>query len=189
MKVYIYHPIDTTGELNDSIRVAQEIESITKYEYLGTACDLKLETETGEEIEIKESDSHRAFMEVPKFDVYTPAFNKNINNRESLPSSELFYAREIELLLSSDVIVVNYTGEADEILFILGYLAGIETSSIDHEQPPTVYVYSSNKQVTQSYHKNKSSLNKLNDLVLTAIDMDFIWCDTEEVMLQKLKEL
>jgi len=185
LKVYLAHPIDTTGELNDSIRVAQEIESITKYEYLGTACDLKLETETGEEVEIKKSDNHKAFMEVPKFDVYTPAFNDNINNKENLPSSELIYTQEFERMLSSDIVVANYTGEANEVLFSLGYLAGV--SDYDY-QPPTVYVYSSNKQITQPY-SNNPPFNKLSDLVLTAIDMNFIWCDTEENMLQKLKEL
>lgn len=189
IKVYLAHPISTTGEFNDSIRVAQEIESIMKYKHIGTACDFELETETGEEIKIKENDNPKAFMEVPKFDVYTTAFNKNISNKDIIPDPESVYAREIELLLSSDVIVVNYTGEADEILFILGYLAGLETSPIDYEQPPIVYVYSSNKQVTQMSSSNKSSFNRLNDLLLTAVDMNFIWCETEESMLQKLKEL
>lgn len=100
-KVYLAHPISTTGEFNDSIRVAERINHIY----------------------IFDEDSEK---NMPKYDVYAPALNKAINDKSNNPTPQMIYEQDVERLLDSDIVVVNYTGgDADGTVLEKGILGGL----------------------------------------------------------------
>lgn len=151
-KVYICHPISTTGEFNDSIRVAKRIE------------------------------------EVAGVEVYAPALNDEINDKSNNPTPAMIYEQDVDNLLSSDIVVVNYTGgDADGTVLELGMLAGMyEAGTTDL---PSVLVYSSNKRALQPQLHRGVASGKLNHMVLGAIDKHFTWCGDEEGMIRALRKL
>lgn len=171
-KVYLAHPISTTGEFNDSIRVAERIngtyqtnEVIVDGELAGTV--------------IK-----------PKFVVYAPALNKDINDKSNDPTPQIIYEQDVDRLLASDVVVINYTGgDADGTILELGMLSGMYESVKEEGVLPKVLVYSSNQRALRPQLHNGIASGKLNHMVLGAIDKHFIWCDDEDEMIQELFEL
>lgn len=178
-KVYLAHPISTTGEFNDSIRVAERINHIYIYD-------------------------ENSEKNMPKYDVYAPALNKAINDKSNNPTPQMIYEQDVERLLDSDIVVINYTGgDADGTVLELGLLAGMyeymaykksRTTVISgsYESPnnlPAVYVYSSNKRALQPQLHNGIASGKLNHMVLGAIDKYFTWCENEDDMVAKLSQL
>ena len=153
MKLYICHPISTTGEFNDSIRVAKRIE------------------------------------EVAGVEVYAPALNKEINDKSNNPTPAMIYEQDVDNLLSSDIVVINYTGgDADGTVLELGMLAGMyEVERMG--KLPTVLVYSSNKRALQPQLHHGVASGKLNHMVLGAIDKHFKWCGDEGGMIRELQKL
>lgn len=203
-KVYLAHPISTTGEFNDSIRVAKRIEEVTGVE------------------------------------VYAPALNDEINDKSNNPTPAMIYEQDVDNLLSSDIVVVNYTGgDSDGTVLELGMLAGLykmlevifeldkealrdnkatrrfigdvkyDTGIVLSEEQavcvkrnmanlslesglrklPTVLVYSSNKRALQPQLHHGVASGKLNHMVLGAIDKHFAWCGDEEGMIRALRKL
>ena len=152
-KTYLAHPISTTGEFNDSTRVAKRIE------------------------------------EVAGVEVYAPALNKEINDKSNNPTPAMIYEQDVDNLLSSDIVVINYTGgDADGTVLELGMLAGMyEVERMG--KLPTVLVYSSNKRALQPQLHHGIASGKLNHMVLGAIDKHFKWCGDEEGMIRELQKL
>lgn len=184
-KVYLAHPISTTGEFNDSIRVAKRIEWLDEsgYCYLGDVEGLEINGAAYEfEGEMK------AFVGAPKFEVYAPALNKEINDKSNNPTPAMIYEQDVDNLLSSDIVVVNYTGgDSDGTVLELGMLAGMhESKSADL---PTVLVYSSNKRALQPQLHHGVASGKLNHMVLGAIDRHFKWCGDEEGLILELQKM
>ena len=170
-KVYLAHPISTTGEFNDSIRVAKRIKGIYRTKEVAT----------------EEGDVMGTVNE-PKYSIYAPALNKEINDKSNNPTPAMIYDQDVDNLLSSDIVVINYTGgDADGTVLELGMLAGMyEAGTTDL---PTVLVYSSNKRALQPQLHHGVASGKLNHMVLGAIDKHFKWCGDEEGMIRKLGEL
>jgi len=164
-KLYICHPISTTGEFNDSIRVAQRIEGIYEYkEDLG--------------------------KNMPKYDVYAPALNKTINDKSNNPTPQMIYEQDVDNLLSADVVVINYTsGRAHGTLLEIGLLAGMYESAKKEGTLPKVFVYSSNKRMLQPQFWNGIASEGGNHMVFGAIEKHFTWCENEDDMILKLREL
>lgn len=105
-KVYLAHPISTTGEFNDSIRVAERIVKETMVKF-GERPDGEPHLES-------------------KYEVYAPALNKAINDKANNPTPQMIYEQDVEQLLSSDILVVNYTGgDADGTVLEIGILGGL----------------------------------------------------------------
>jgi len=203
-KVYLAHPISTTGEFNDSIRVAKRIK------------------------------------EVAGVEVYAPALNDEINDKSNNPTPAMIYTQDVDNLLSSDIVVVNYTGgDSDGTVLELGMLAGLykmlevifeldkealrdnkatrrligdvkyDTGIVLSEEQavcvkhnmanlslesglrklPTVLVYSSNKRALQPQLHHGVASGKLNHMVLGAIDKHFVWCGDEEGVICELQKL
>lgn len=150
MKVYLAHPISTKGEFNDSIRVAEAIETLG-------------------------------------YEVYAPARNKEINDKDNNPTPEMIYKQDVERLLNCDVVVVNYTGgDADGTLLEIGILAGMAevTTSM-----PKVLVYTSNVRALKPQLHNGIASGKLNHMVLGAIDKHFKWCSSESGVIGELDKI
>lgn len=227
MKLYICHPISTTGEFNDSIRVAKRIEN---------------ETMAG-------------FSE-KRYDVYAPALNKAINDKSNNPTPKMIYQQDVDNLRSADVVVVNYTGgDSDGTVLEMGLLGGLiegidlmldVRNELQHDEYhigqlqsvikggigielkesdikiiqleilsrtllsyisklPKVYVYSSNQRALkpQLYNLVVNKLyeagidkvlegyipsGKLNAMVLGLVEEHFIWCESEDDVIQKLRD-
>lgn len=172
-KVYLAHPISTTGEFNDSIRVAERIKDIYRTKEITT-----------------EEDDVMGTVNEPKYDVYAPALNKAINDKSNNPTPQMIYEQDVERLLDSDIVVVNYTGgDADGTVLELGMLSGMyETGATDIAYLPEVYVYSSNKRALQPQLHNGVASGKLNHMVLGAIEKHFTWCANEDEVIQKLRD-
>ena len=170
-KVYICHPISTTGEFNDSIRVAERIKDVYRTKEIAT-----------------EEDGVMGTVNEPKYDVYAPALNKAINDKSNNPTPAMIYEQDVDKLLSSDIVVINYTGgDADGTVLELGMLAGMyEAGTTDL---PSVLVYSSNKRALQPQLHHGVASGKLNHMVLGAIDKHFTWCGDEEGMIRELQKL
>lgn len=216
-KVYLAHPISTTGEFNDSIRVAERIKGI-----------------------YKKSTEYIVYLDdEPKYDVYAPALNKAINDKSNNPTPQMIYEQDVERLLDSDILVVNYTGgDADGTVLEIGMLGGLveaigilsdikndfptnenrminmitnvkystgkllnetEIKSVYHlvianaiakyvGRLPKVLVYSSNKRALQPQIHNGIASGKLNHMVLGAIDKHFTWLGNEDEVIEYLKE-
>lgn len=108
-KVYICHPISTTGEFNDSIRVAERIKNIYQTK----------------EVTTEENDVMGTVNE-PKYDVYAPALNKAINDKSNNPTPQMIYEQDVDNLLSADVVIINYTGgDSDGTVLEMGLLGGL----------------------------------------------------------------
>lgn len=123
-KLYLAHPISTTGEFNDSIRVAKQIEEIFNKEFIGDVSSIE-DMGCGDS-EINSEGDMKAYLVNQKFEVYAPALNKSINDKSNNPTPEMIYNQDVDNLLSSDVVVVNYTGgDADGTILELGMLAGV----------------------------------------------------------------
>ena len=86
--LYVAHPVSTTGEFNDSIRLAKRI---------------KEETKRVAEIY---ADGRTRFEQV--YEVYAPALNKEINDKSNNPTPQMIYEQDMEQLDNADVVVVNY---------------------------------------------------------------------------------
>ena len=236
-KAYLAHPISTTGEFNDSIRVAERIEKETMIPFASKPSgDYHLER---------------------KYSVYAPALNKAINDKSNNPTPQMIYEQDVDNLLSADVVVINYTGgDADGTVLEIGLLGGLvegvnllmsvrnemmnddnyigkvqeslknETGAELYKSDikviqleilgemmirylrklPDIYVYSSNQRATkpQLYNLVLNKLyeagiddllegfipsGKLNAFVLGLIEKYFEWCENEDDMILKLKEL
>lgn len=117
-KVYLAHPISTTGEFNDSIRVAKRIEGIYKRtERYAERTEGICKTSARYVVGIDDK---------PKYQVYAPALNKAINDKSNNPTPQMIYEQDVERLLDSDIVVVNYTGgDADGTVLELGILSGL----------------------------------------------------------------
>ena len=182
-RVYLAHPISTTGEFNDSIRVAKRIEQLGEYVYLGDVESLEFNgavCEFGGEA--------NAFVGAPKFEVYAPALNKEINDKSNNPTPAMIYEQDVDNLLSSDIVVVNYTGgDSDGTILELGMLVGMYESK--YADLPTVLVYSSNKRALQPQLHHGVASGKLNHMVLGAIDRYFKWCGDEEGLILELQKM
>ena len=205
LKVYLAHPISTTGEFNDSIRVAKRIEGVGA---------INIASRGGNEP-----------LVFRKFDVYAPALNDEINDKSNNPTPAMIYMQDVDNLLLSDIVVVNYTGgDADGTVLELGMLAGMyeamyksagfvveaaqgavkcTTTGIEsttwgmvdsvHELVvnylPIVLAYSSNKRALQPQLHHGVASGKLNHMALGAIDKHFVWCGDEEGMIRELQKL
>lgn len=168
-KVYLAHPISTTGEFNDSIRVAERIEGIANKKYSINTSAVK------------------AYTSKKKYKVYAPALNKEINDKSNNPTPQMIYEQDVERLLDSDIVVVNYTGgDADGTVLEIGMLAGMYEAC--GTELPTVYVYSSNKRALQPQMHNGIASGKLNHMVLGAIEKHFTWCANEDEVIRKLSD-
>lgn len=168
-KVYLAHPISTTGEFNDSIRVAERIVKETMVKF-GERPDGEPHLET-------------------KYDVYAPALNKAINDKSNNPTPQMIYEQDVERLLDSDIVVVNYTGgDADGTVLELGLLAGMFESAKKIATLPTVFAYSSNQRAIIPQLHNGIASGKLNHMVLGAIDKHFTWLGNEDEVIECLKE-
>lgn len=166
-KVYLAHPISTTGEFNDSIRVAERIVKETMVKF-GERPDGEPHLES-------------------KYEVYAPALNKAINDKANNPIPQMIYEQDVEQLLSADIVVINYTGgDADGTVMELGMLAGMFEANSD--SIPIVLAYSSNKRALQPQIHNGIASGKLNHMVLGAIDKHFIWFNSEDEVIECLKE-
>lgn len=217
-KVYLAHPISTTGEFNDSIRVAKRVESLGK------------------------------------FNVYAPALNKEINDKSNNPTPQMIYKQDVQNLLASDIVIMNYTGgDSDGTVLEMGLLGGLaeamevlikiryeisaegandlqkaiklnvgQTISVTNleviqqmilgdmllryaHKLPKVIVYSSNQRATkpQLYSLVSKKLyeagvddslegfipsGKLNAMVIGLIEEYFIWCANEDEVIRKLRD-
>lgn len=150
-KVYLAHSISTTGEFNDSIRVANIIEELG-------------------------------------FEVYAPARNKEINDKNNNPTPQMIYEQDVERLLEADIVVVNYGGgDGDGTVLEMGMLMGMFESN--KEGLPKVIAYSSNKRALQPQLHNGIASGKLNHMVLGGIDKHFLWCGNEQKVLHHLKKV
>lgn len=108
-KVYLAHPISTTGEFNDSIRVAKRVKGIYRTK----------------EVVTEEGDVMGTVNE-PEYSIYAPALNDEINDKSNNPTPAMIYDQDVDNLLSSDIVVINYTGgDADGTVLELGMLAGM----------------------------------------------------------------
>lgn len=233
--LYLAHPISTTGEFNDSIRLTKRIEEIERVVY--TDGRIRLEQ---------------------MYEVYAPALNKEINDKSNNPTPQMIYEQDMKRLDNADIVVVNYTGACalgtllelstlgayyqkvkqianeakvlkDELTKDLftsqkylddeyesayeqGYSKGIEEFVIKFikqqlERLPKVYVYTSNKRTIQpqlynlkngeQYDPNTHGNDMYgfvasgseNHMILGMIEQHLIWCESEDEVIQKLKEL
>lgn len=172
MKLYICHPISTTGEFNDSIRVAERIKDIYRTKEITT-----------------EEDDVMGTVNEPKYDVYAPALNKEINDKSNNPTPQMIYEQDVENLLSADVVVINYTsGRAHGTLLEIGLLAGMYESAKKEGTLPKVFVYSSNKRMLQPQFWNGIASEGGNHMVFGAIEKHFTWCENEDDVIQKLRD-
>lgn len=80
MTLYLAHPVADKANFHDSLRIANEIESISN------------------------TDGSQ------KFKVYAPAGNKKINDKSNNPTPIDIYDEDMERLDTHDVVVANYTG-------------------------------------------------------------------------------
>lgn len=226
MTVYLAHGISDRANFHDSLRIAQEIESI------------------------KTTDGSQ------KFEVYAPAGNKKINDKSNNPTPIDIYDEDMKRLDSHDVVVANYTGvnslgtlleistlgayyqkvkqiveDAKELASELineektyeyfndyeleiseAYVLGIETfvNKFINQQMnklPKVFVYTSNARTIQpqlynprlqeQYDPEKHGKNLFgfiasgseNHMVVGMIVRHLNWCETEEEVMEKLRQL
>ena len=230
--LYVAHPVSTTGEFNDSIRLAKRIKEETK------------------QVAEIYADGRTRYEQV--YEVYAPALNKEINDKSNNPTPQMIYEQDMEQLDNADVVVVNYTGAcalgtllelstlgayyqkvkqitneakelkdellADSILnsiekqWFKGYRSGVEKFvgkfiKQQLEKLPKVYVYTSNKRTIQpqlynlkngeQYDPNTHGNDMYgfvasgseNHMILGMIEQHLIWCESEDEVIQKLKEL
>lgn len=105
-KLYLAHPISTTGEFNDSIRVAERIEKDTMVSF--------------------STKSNGDYFLEQKYQVYAPALNKAINDKSNNPTPKMIYQQDVDNLRSADVVVINYTGgDSDGTVLEMGLLGGL----------------------------------------------------------------
>lgn len=159
MKLYICHPISTTGEFNDSIRVAQRIEQLhndgeQKYEVYAPALN--------KEINDKSNNPTPEMI-----------YEQDVDN----------------LVSADVVVINYTSGRSHGTLLEIGLLAGMYESAKKDGTLPKVFVYSSNKRMLQPQFWNGIASEGANHMVLGAIEKHFVWCESEDEMLYELEQM
>lgn len=174
-KGYLAHPISTTGEFNDSIRVADMLEQ-TGVKFYAPAKNKSINDKSNKPT---------------AKDIYD-------NNIDRLHESDLIVVNYAGGDSEGTLYELAYSAGRDGYEKQIDELYSKESEKLDeytinrikeYVNLPRVLVYSSNNRALQPQMHNGIASSKLNHMVLGGIDHHFKWCGDEDSVLKELERL
>ena len=159
-RIYLAHPISTTGEFNDSKRVANELRALGYEVYVASEND-SINDKTNEPTPL---------------DIY----NGDISE---ILKADIFVVNVTGGLQDGTISEIGFVAGVNEIA------SGIQEDFGVDVVPTPIYAYTSNARLLQPQFSDGMASASINHLVKGMIDRWGEWLGDEQTMLKRMKEL